>query len=106
MPKRGCQSGRVAASDVDDAIQNVLEQSAFLEIMLRKTGQGLGIEVHEARQVMPDNDEILKSGMAFTIEWGLYNTHGLSVRTEKDIVATEVGAECLRDFTRTTVVVG
>ena len=52
--KAAVQPG-VSAHDVDDAVQIVLENSRFSEFALHKTGHGLGLDVHEAPQIMRGN---------------------------------------------------
>ncbi len=103
---RAVSRAGLTASEVDDAVQNVLEGSAFSEFMLHKTGHGLGIDVHEAPQIMRGNNETLRPGMVFTVEPGLYKAGCLGVRIEDDVVVTEEGVDCLTGFTRDVTIVG
>jgi Xaa-Pro dipeptidase len=96
----------VTASDVDDAVQKVLEQSQFAEFRRHKTGHGLGLDVHEAPQIMRGNGQVLEPGMVFTIEPGLYRTGEAGVRIEDDVVVTDDGIECLTSFPRELRLVG
>ncbi len=96
----------VTASDVDDAVLKVLEQSQFAQFCRHKTGHGLGLDVHEAPQIMRGNNEILEPGMVFTIEPGLYREGEAGVRIEDDVVVTENGIECLTSFPRELRLVG
>jgi Xaa-Pro dipeptidase len=60
-------------------------------------GHGIGLEAHEAPAIRnrADNEWVLKPGMIFTLEPGLYDpTHG-GCRLENDILLTETGAEVL-----------
>ncbi len=46
----------VSASHVDDNVQKVLEGSQFAQFARHKTGHGLGLDVHEAPQIMRGNE--------------------------------------------------
>jgi Xaa-Pro dipeptidase len=103
---REVSRGGVTASDVDDAVQKVLEQSQFAEFRRHKTGHGLGLDVHEAPQIMRGNAQMLEPGMVFTIEPGLYRAGEAGVRIEDDVVVTANGIECLTSFPRELRIVG
>ena len=96
----------VTAGAVDDAVQSFLEQSPFVEGDLIKTGHGLGLDVHEAPQIMRGNDIVLEPGMVFTIEPGLYLPGRRGVRIEDDVVVTDSGIESLTTFPRDLRIVG
>jgi Xaa-Pro dipeptidase len=96
----------VTAHDVDDAVQVVLENSQFAAFARHKTGHGLGLDVHEAPQIMRGNKDVLTSGVVFTIEPGLYRDGECGVRIEDDVVVTEDGIECLTTFGRELRIVG
>ncbi len=96
----------ITAHDVDDAVQRVLENSQFKDFTLHKTGHGLGLEVHEAPQIMRGNRVELTSGVVFTIEPGLYRQGECGVRIEDDVLVTDDGIECLTSFSRDLRIVG
>ncbi|WP_075997619.1 M24 family metallopeptidase [Salaquimonas pukyongi] len=106
--ERGKEATRagVSANDVDDAVQKVLEGSQFAAFIRHKTGHGLGLDVHEAPQIMRGNHVKLEAGTVFTVEPGLYRQDECGVRIEDDVVVTEDGMECLTTFPRELRIVG
>lgn len=103
---RSAASAGVAAESVDEASQAVLEESEFSAFRRHKTGHGLGLEVHEAPNIMSGNRTLLESGMVFTVEPGLYRNGEYGVRIEDDMLVTEDGAETLTSLSRELQVIG
>jgi Xaa-Pro dipeptidase len=103
---RAVSKAGVTAGFVDDETAKVLERSQFAKYKTHKTGHGLGLDVHEAPQIMRGNLDVLEPGMVITIEPGLYREGECGVRIEDDLLITENGHECLTQFSRALRVIG
>ena len=85
----------VTAHDVDAAARSVLEQAGLGEAFLHRTGHGIGVSVHEEPYIAPGNDLVLREGMAFSIEPGIYFAGEWGARIEDIVVLTADGCERL-----------
>jgi Xaa-Pro dipeptidase len=88
------------ASDVDNATRTVIERAGFGERFTHRTGHGIGLEVHEAPYIRSDSDDVLKAGMTFTIEPGIYLPGQFGIRIEDDVVVTDRGLDSLSSVDR------
>jgi Xaa-Pro dipeptidase len=96
----------VPCAAVDIAARTVIEQAGYGQYFTHRTGHGIGMEGHEEPYMRGDNMQLLESGMAFTVEPGIYLPERNGVRIEDNVVITENGAECLSDMPRELRVVG
>jgi Xaa-Pro dipeptidase len=96
----------VTAGYVDDETCKVLERSQFARYKNHKTGHGLGLDIHEAPQILRGNSAVLEPGMVFTVEPGLYRAGECGVRIEDNVVVTDDGIECLTAFSKELRVIG
>lgn len=85
----------VTAAEVDAAARNVLAEAGLGEAFLHRTGHGIGISVHEEPYIAPGNDLVLRPGMAFSIEPGIYFPGEWGARIEDIVVVTAEGGERL-----------
>lgn len=90
----------VTCDALDRETTSVLQTSDYGDLIVHKTGHGLGLDVHEAPQVMVGNATALAPGMVVTIEPGLYRPGDLGIRIEDDVLITQDGCESLTTFSR------
>ena len=88
------------------AARSVLADAGLGEAFLHRTGHGIGVSVHEEPYIAPGNDLVLREGMAFSIEPGIYFDGAWGARIEDIVVVTADGGERLNVAPHELVSVG
>lgn len=96
----------ISCEAVDRATRAVIEDGNYGKYFSHRTGHGIGLDAHETPFIVTGNAELLQTGMAFTIEPGIYVPNFGGVRIEDDMIVTETGARSLSTFERSLMVVG
>jgi len=89
----------IKANMVDKAARNVLEEKNLGDKFTHRTGHGVGLEVHESPYIGSENEMVLKPGMIFSIEPGVYFPNQWGVRVEDLVLVTETGVKKLNHST-------
>lgn len=85
-------------SSVDKACRDVIAQNGFGQCFTHRTGHGIGTEVHETLDVSSSNQTLIKEGMCFSIEPGIYIEGVGGIRIEDLVYVDKEGAKLLNHF--------
>ncbi len=91
--------------DVDLAARGVIRRAGYGKRFGHGTGHGVGVEVHEDPRVGPKAKDILRPGMAITVEPGIYLDGRFGVRIEDLVIVTGTGFENMYKATKELIVV-
>jgi Xaa-Pro aminopeptidase len=89
----------VTAKALDRDVRAIIEKSGYGEYFVHRTGHGLGLEVHEAPWISGLNSSMLRQGMVFTVEPGIYLPGKFGVRIEDNVALNSSGPENLTKVT-------
>lgn len=90
----------VMAKDIDYTARSYIEKKGFGENFGHGLGHGIGLEVHEGPTINKRSKEILKEGMVFTIEPGIYIPGWGGVRIEDIVLVTTNGCKILSNLSK------
>ena len=90
----------VAAEAIDRTARDIIDGEGYGENFFHRTGHGIGLEGHEEPYLIAGNDEPIGSGMAFSIEPGIYLPGRYGARIEDIVVCGPAGPIVLNNQPR------
>jgi len=79
--RESSEAQNTRAAQADEIARNFIISKGFPN-MPHSLGHGIGLEVHEAPRLSPSSKDVLKEGMVFSIEPGIYLADEMGVRIE------------------------
>jgi Xaa-Pro aminopeptidase len=95
----------VACEALDAAARQVIEAGGYGEAFLHRVGHGIGLETHEEPYLVSGNSELLRAGVAFSIEPGIYVADRHGVRIEDIVICGADGPDVLNEASRELLIV-
>jgi Xaa-Pro aminopeptidase len=95
----------VTAESIDTVARTMIDEAGYGDRFIHRTGHGIGLETHEDPYIVQGNTEILRPGMAFSVEPGIYLEGQHGARIEDIVIVTQNGVESLNSTPHDLVVV-
>jgi Xaa-Pro aminopeptidase len=88
----------VPLSEVDHATRRVFKEAGVMDLVQHHTGHAIGLEGHERPFLDVGLHDLMKPGMVFTVEPGIYDRSIGGFRHSDTILITEDGMEMITDY--------
>jgi Xaa-Pro aminopeptidase/Xaa-Pro dipeptidase len=104
--KKGIKTVRpsISCKSVDDACRKYIKQNNYEQYFIHSTGHGIGLDVHELPTISAKSQTRLQSGMAITVEPGIYIPKKFGVRIEDSLIVKDT-PYVLHKFTKELIVI-
>ncbi|WP_081756668.1 M24 family metallopeptidase [Gorillibacterium massiliense] len=96
----------VTLGSLDLAARQVIIDHGYGEYFNHRAGHGFGMEIHEYPSIHGKNQDLVREGMVFTAEPGIYISGLGGVRIEDNVRVTANGVEVLTTFSKELTVIG
>lgn len=84
--------------EIDLAARRVIEEAGYGQYFIHRLGHGIGMEVHEPFDVSATDEVIVREGMCFSIEPGIYIPGRVGIRIEDLVCVTADGCRVLNRY--------
>jgi len=91
--------------DVDKTARDIITAKGYGDAFITRLGHGIGYSLHEGPSIVQTNHINLDTGMAFSIEPGIYLAGELGVRIEDIVLIGPNGTEILNQAPKELIVV-
>lgn len=95
----------VTCEEVDLAARSIIREEGYGQYFLNRTGHGIGLAVHEGPYIKEGNTLVLREGMSFSVEPGIYMAGRYGMRVEDIVLVTKDGHEVLNKFSKEILIV-
>lgn len=89
--------------EVHSAVEAVINKTKYKGRFIHGTGHSIGLAVHDGGRIAAMSEDVLETGMAFTVEPGIYIPGFGGVRIEDDVLVTKTGCKLLTTAKRELV---
>ena len=84
--------------EIDLAARKVIEEAGYGAYFIHRLGHGIGMEVHEPFDVSATDETLVREGMCFSIEPGIYIPGRVGIRIEDLVCVTKDGCRVLNSY--------
>lgn len=91
--------------DIDKVARDIITEAGYRAYFTHRLGHNIGLTCHEYGDVSSANTEVLKPGMFFSIEPGIYLPGEFGVRIEDLVMVTEDGCKIINSYSKELEVV-
>jgi Xaa-Pro aminopeptidase len=85
----------MTGQEVDAVARASIKRAGYGTAFGHGLGHGIGLEVHESPAFSPRSQEVIRPGMAITVEPGIYLSGKAGIRIEDVVLITRAGCEVL-----------
>jgi len=90
----------VSAGSLDGVARETITDAGYGELFIHRLGHGIGMDTHEHPYLIDGNDQIIETGMTFSIEPGIYVPGEWGMRIEDIVAVTDQGVDHLNTSDR------